>query len=291
MNRRERNAAAHQAAALAIDAVAPEGRNHLRQARSIICDELARRPVLTAGTLWTYGTDVAAGLFALTTAELLVSTNDGPANGYYPSGLQVAPTPHGVRVVTPAGEVLDLHTPDPEGAVYAFQGEGAVVVEASDLPNPPVVPGVQPRRRLNDPLNCLIDGWVLGGAGDWDDLNIGDYVAIHFDAEQAQVLVDGTPQGDQIDYSDLVVLKAYGPGAVTEGGGVIGGGIGIEGALLGMAIAAIANALTTITRTETVLHLAGIDRELFVLHQRLPPEAIEIELSPARLAMSRSRPT
>jgi hypothetical protein len=89
MNRRDRNSA-HQAAALAIDAVVPEGQHHLRPARSIINDELAGRPVLTAGTLWTHGTDAASGISVLTIGELLISTNDGPANGYYPSGLQVA---------------------------------------------------------------------------------------------------------------------------------------------------------------------------------------------------------
>ena len=90
-------------------------------------------------------------------------------------------------------------------------------------------------------------------------------------------------------YEDLALLDATGPGEVTEGGGFIGGGFGIDGALLGMGIAMALNALTTVTTTETLLRFAGDDRELFVLHQRMSPETIQIELSPARLKMRTKR--
>ena len=53
----------------------------------------------------------------------------------------------------------------------------------------------------------------------------------------------------------------------------------LGGAIEGMAIAAVLNAMTTRTSNMTILRIQGTGCELFLLHSRLTPERLQIEMS------------
>jgi hypothetical protein len=89
---------------------------------------------------------------------------------------------------------------------------------------------------------------------------------------QAEILAE-------LPYTEIEDVEIGGPGVVKTGGGFVGGGFGATAAVEGMAIAAILNALTTRTSVKTVVGIQGTDCELFLLHSRLTPEQLRIELS------------
>ena len=83
----------------------------------------------------------------------------------------------------------------------------------------------------------------------------------------------------EVPYSEIEDFEIGGPGLVKTGGGFVGGGIGVSGAAQGMAVAAVLNGLTTRTSVKTVVRVQGTHCELFLLHSRLTPEQLRIELS------------
>jgi hypothetical protein len=93
-----------------------------------------------------------------------------------------------------------------------------------------------------------------------------------FAARRARVLAS-------VPYSQVEDVEIGGPGLVKSGGGFVGGGFGAAGAVEGMAIAAVLNALTTRTSIKTVLRIQATGCELFLLHARLTPDRLRIELS------------
>jgi hypothetical protein len=64
-----------------------------------------------------------------------------------------------------------------------------------------------------------------------------------------------------------------------EAAATAGGGFGARGAIEGIAIAAVLNGLTTRTSIKTVVRIQGTGCELFLLHTRVTPEQLRIELS------------
>jgi hypothetical protein len=83
----------------------------------------------------------------------------------------------------------------------------------------------------------------------------------------------------QVPYSEIEDVEIGGPGLVKTGGGFVGGGFGAKGAIEGMAIAAVLNALTTRTSITTIVRIQATGCELFLLHTRVTPEQLRIELS------------
>ena len=62
----------------------------------------------------------------------------------------------------------------------------------------------------------------------------------------------------RITYPEVIGIQIEGPGAVSRGGGFIGGGFGFGGALEGIAIATVLNALTTKTNIHTFIQILRI---------------------------------
>jgi hypothetical protein len=83
----------------------------------------------------------------------------------------------------------------------------------------------------------------------------------------------------EVPYSQIEDVEIGGPGLVKSGGGFTGGGFGLGGAIEGMAIAAVLNAMTTRTSITTIMRIQGTGCELFLLHSRLTPDRLRIELS------------
>lgn len=103
-------------------------------------------------------------------------------------------------------------------------------------------------------------------------------------ASQAEVLAE-------VHYSQVEDVEIGGPGLVKTGGGFAGGGFGAAGAIEGMAIAAVLNALTTRTSVKTIVRIQGTTCELFLLHTKVTPEQLRIELSRPLGAIRSARAT
>lgn len=143
---------------------------------------------------------------------------------------------------------------------------------------------LQRQRLLADPWNELLSRsdavlmacTCLGGYG--LAVNPAERYDVAFTAEsvvfyQRQAAIVTVPT------SAIVAADISGRGAVTEGGGFIGGGFGLEGAAVGVGVAAVLNSLTTKTRMETVLRLATTNGEVFLHYGSLPPDRLRIALS------------
>ena len=103
-----------------------------------------------------------------------------------------------------------------------------------------------------------------------------------FASPRAQVLAE-------VPYSQVEDVEIGGPGLVKSGGGFSGGGFGLGGAIEGMAIAVVLNALTTRTSVQTVVRIQATGCELFLLHTRLTPEQLRIQMSPPLAAIRSAR--
>ncbi len=110
-------------------------------------------------------------------------------------------------------------------------------------------------------------------------------VKVTFDSESLRF---GRSDGTDVLVLPLVNVTGIsigGPGAVTKGGGFIGGGFGLEGAAIGIGIASILNAITTRTKIFTVVQIATQKSEVFLHYGYLEPSALRIELSPVFVAL------
>jgi hypothetical protein len=117
---------------------------------------------------------------------------------------------------------------------------------------------------------------VLGGTG--FSVVPGEIVQFRF-ADDGVTLLRPRSEPLVFDYVDISTFEIGGPGAVTSGGGFIGGGFGVEGALEGIAIASVLNSLTTKTKIFTTIQLATHHGEIFLLYDKLEPSALRIALS------------
>lgn len=118
-------------------------------------------------------------------------------------------------------------------------------------------------------------------AGDRYDVRFFEDRFVVFAYRRTEVLAE-------VPYSQVEDVEIGGPGLVKTGGGFVGGGFGVGGAIEGMAIATILNALTSIT---TVVRIQGTGCELFLLHTRLTPERLRIEMSRPLGAIRSARAT
>jgi hypothetical protein len=109
-------------------------------------------------------------------------------------------------------------------------------------------------------------------AGERCDVRFVEDRLLVFASRRAEVLAD-------ILYGQVEDVEIGGPGLVRSGGGFSGGGFGLAGGIEGMAIAAVLNTITTRTAIKTVVRIQGTSCELFLLHTRLTPEQLRIELS------------
>ena len=109
-------------------------------------------------------------------------------------------------------------------------------------------------------------------AGERCDVRFVEDRLVVFASRRAEVLAE-------VPYSQVEDMEIGGPGMVRSGGGFTGGGYGLGGAIEGMAIAAVLNAMTTRTSIKTIVRIQGTGCELFLLHTKMTPEQLRIEMS------------
>lgn len=126
----------------------------------------------------------------------------------------------------------------------------------------------------------------LGGCG--YTFAVGQRLEVRFSSDAIRLQASEEGGAAEIFYPELVDLAVTGPGAVSTGGGFIGGGFGFEGALKGMAISAVLNLLTSRTKVHTFLQIVTHQGEVFLHYGGLDPGALRIVLSPVFTRLRRT---
>ena len=127
-------------------------------------------------------------------------------------------------------------------------------------------------------LGVLVGGFTLVGGSGFDletgaicsVLTLPDAVDIRAEVLESASQRFPTPRLTGIDIAG---------GAITRGGGFIGGGFGVAGAAEGMLVASLLNSLTRRTTIDTGLAIASIDGELLLNHSVIPPDELRRRLS------------
>ncbi|HZW11687.1 MAG TPA: hypothetical protein VFF81_00655 [Noviherbaspirillum sp.] len=91
-----------------------------------------------------------------------------------------------------------------------------------------------------------------------------------------------------LQFNDLTAIEISG-GSQTTNMGLAGGAFGLVGAAEGIALAALVNALTTRTMTNTYVRLASTDAEVFLHTDQLDSAPLRLLLSPAVVRMEARR--
>jgi hypothetical protein len=140
---------------------------------------------------------------------------------------------------------------------------------------------------LSSPDRAVLAGCtVVGGYG--TDLGAGAVCCLATSEDRIRLFTPDLRRHWSVEMADVVALHVGGPGAVTKGGGFIGGGFGVQGAAEGMIVAAVLNGLTTKTTVNSLVRVTGRSAEVIVHTSALTPEQLELKLSPV-LGRLRSR--
>lgn len=81
-------------------------------------------------------------------------------------------------------------------------------------------------------------------------------------------------------FNEITELEISGPGTVTTNAGISGGGFGLEGFLQGAVAAAVINAATTKSSTNTFIRLLSNTGEIYLHTTEIEPAALKMKLSP-----------
>ncbi len=128
---------------------------------------------------------------------------------------------------------------------------------------------------------------VLGGSG-WEHVTgIRHLISIGDSNIRLGNLDSLTNQNVRI--SEILDFEISGPGTVTSGGGFIGGGFGAT-AVGGIAIASVLNALTSYTKTKTLIRFSTASSECVMSSEKIDLEEARIYFSEAFVAVRRKNP-
>jgi hypothetical protein len=123
---------------------------------------------------------------------------------------------------------------------------------------------------------------VIGGTGYPIPARVGCKLEFRSD----KVVIAALVQGGQYqpvavaEYGDVTSLQVGGRGAITTGGGFVGGGFGLKGIVTGALLAGALNKATTRTTIDTVIHFRAREGELVLLNTQYTPERLSVMLSP-----------
>ena len=91
---------------------------------------------------------------------------------------------------------------------------------------------------------------------------------------------DDPPESIEISFENINELEISGPGKVVTNAGIAGGGFGLEGFLQGAVAAAVINAATTKSSTNTFIRLLSNTGEIYLHTTEIEPTALKMKLSP-----------
>ncbi len=139
----------------------------------------------------------------------------------------------------------------------------------------------------------VVFGIVLGGSG--FSVGVGMRCLLEFSSEHISIYILSENQWKPIatmKYVDVNSLQFGGRGAITSGGGWVGGGFGLTGIITGAVLASALNQITTRSTIESVIYFQTVSGELILFNNQYPPDQLRIMLSPAVTSIEAAhRPT
>jgi len=133
------------------------------------------------------------------------------------------------------------------------------------------------RQLLGDINHKVMEVQYLGGAG-YSLEQLGTYSLGVYDEKLR--LISSNIEALDIEYSDINEFEVGGSGTTTTNAGVSGGGFGIEGFIKGAVAAAVINAATTKSSTNTFLKITSNRGEIFLHTAMCEPAELRMILSP-----------
>lgn len=133
------------------------------------------------------------------------------------------------------------------------------------------------RQLLGNVNHKDVEVQYLGGAG-YRLEQLGTYSLGVYDEKIR--LISSEIEAIDIEFADINEFEVGGAGTTTTNAGVSGGGFGIEGFIKGALTAAVINAATTRSRTNTFLKITSKKGELFLHTAMCEPEELRMLLSP-----------
>lgn len=134
------------------------------------------------------------------------------------------------------------------------------------------------RQVMAESKSALVECTYLGGSGYSLAQNQKFYLALADDSLKLARVSDGSTS--EVPFSQIHEIEVSGPGTVTENAGVSGGGFGLEGFLKGAATAAVINAATTKSSTNTFARILSAEGEIYLHTSTKEPGALKIFFSP-----------
>lgn len=129
----------------------------------------------------------------------------------------------------------------------------------------------------------------VGGAG--TGMSPGETVFIGATDEKVIIFSAVNKNSYDIRFAELTAVEISGPGTQITNAGLIGGGFGLEGAATGIVAAALVNAATTKSSTNTFLRFATNQAEAIFHFNDQEPSGLRIILSPVVVAADANRIT
>lgn len=128
---------------------------------------------------------------------------------------------------------------------------------------------------------------ILGGSG--YPTNPG--AAAYLTSQREKIAINGVTDDSviEIPIAEITDMEISGPGTQTTNAGMIGGGFGLEGAAKGILAAALINAATTRSTTNTLLRVATHTGEIMFHFNDQDPPALRLTLSHLFVALEANK--
>lgn len=134
------------------------------------------------------------------------------------------------------------------------------------------------RQVMAETKSALVECTYLGGSGYSLAQNQKFFLALTDDSLKLTRISDGSTS--EVPFSQIHEIEVSGPGTVTTNAGISGGGFGLEGFLKGAATAAVINAATTKSSTNTFARILSAEGEIYLHTSAKEPGALKILFSP-----------
>lgn len=130
---------------------------------------------------------------------------------------------------------------------------------------------------LADAVSKELQVKYLGGTGYGLVQGENYYLAL---LNNSIILLDDDNTEKSVAFADINSFEVGGPGTTTTNAGISGGGFGIEGFIKGAVTAAVINAATTKSNTNTFLKITSNKGEIFLHTAMCEPAELRMILSP-----------
>lgn len=141
----------------------------------------------------------------------------------------------------------------------------------------------QRKELLNGSSNKELQVKYLGGAG----YKLTPEELYYFGVMDSKIrFISAANEVLDVEFADIISYEVGGVGTTTTNAGVTGGGFGIEGFIKGAVTAAVINAATTKSSTNTFLKMTSKKGELFLHTAMCEPAELRMILSPLSIKIA-----